>query len=176
MAEILLVRQEQAEIPEADREIARRVLFGIIDGLGEQGRKQWRRFFNGVMKLSPGEIIEIRTHRERIGVYHRRHMLLEARVFEAQEKFEEFGTFRAWLKIGSGFVVWAAGPKGGVVPIPKSISYAKLEQDDMEKVHADMVAFLRTAHAAKTLWPKMPAAQRVTAVETLLAEFGAFAE
>jgi hypothetical protein len=40
------------------------------------------------MKLEPGEIVEIRTHQERIGWYHRKHMALEQRVFEAQEKFE----------------------------------------------------------------------------------------
>jgi hypothetical protein len=38
MAEITLVRQPGAEIPEAARLAARDVLFGIIDGLGEQER------------------------------------------------------------------------------------------------------------------------------------------
>jgi len=171
MAEITLVRQQAAEIPEAEREIARRVLFGAIDGLGDRGRKQWRRFIGGLFKLEPGEMVEIRTHRERLGWYHRKHMALESRVFEAQEKFEDFETFRTWMKVGSGFVTWHAGPKGGVIPVPKSISYAKLEQGEMEQVHADIIAFLRTDHAAKTLWPKMAPALRANAIELVLAEF-----
>lgn len=171
MAEITLVRQDGAAIPEKDADAARRVLFGIVDGLGEQGRKQWRRFVNRLMKLEPGEMVELKTHQERIGWYHRKHMALEQRVFEAQEKFEHFDQFRVWLKVGSGFVDWLPGPKGGVIPVPKSISYAKLEQIEMEKVHADIVAFLRTEHAARTLWKHLPQAAQIDAIESVLADF-----
>ncbi|PJI54098.1 hypothetical protein CTI14_19645, partial [Methylobacterium radiotolerans] len=48
------------------------------------------------------------------------------------------------------------------IPVPRSISYAKLEQADMEQFHDDAVAFLRTAHAQKTMWPQ-PAAGRAAA-------------
>lgn len=172
MSDITLVRMQAGEIPEAERTVARNVLFGIVDGLGEQGKRQWRRFFNRLMKLEPGEIVEIRTHQERIGWYHRKHMALEQRVFEAQEKFETFDQFRVWLKVGSGFVDWLPGPKGGVIPVPKSISYAKLEQGEMEKVHEDIVAFLRTEHAGRTLWKHLAPMARIEAIEGLLEEFG----
>jgi hypothetical protein len=172
LAEITLVRQGPAEIPEAAKLAAREVLFGLIDGLGERGKKQWRRFFNSLMRLEPGEMVEIRTHQERIGWYHRKHMALEQRVFEAQEKFETFEQFRVWLKVGSGYVDWLPGPKGGVIPVPRSISYAKLEQGDMEKVHEDIVSFLRTDHAGRTLWKHLSATQRIEQVEFLLAGFG----
>ena len=172
MAEITLVRQQPTEIPEADKLAARRVLFGIVDGLGEQGQKAWRRFVNRLMKLEPGEIVEIRTHQERIGWYHRKHMALEQRVFEAQEKFEQFEQFRVWLKVGSGFVDWLPGPKGGVIPVPRSISYAKLEQGEMEQVHEQIVAFLRTEHAGRTLWKHLDERQRIEQIEFLLAGFG----
>lgn len=132
MAEITLVKQNPCEISEADRATANRVLCGVVDGLGELGKKQWRRFISGLMRLEPGEMVEIRTHKERTGWYHRKHMALEQMVFESQEKFTEFETFRTWLKVGSGFVDWHAGPKGGVIPVPKSLSYAKLEQGEME--------------------------------------------
>lgn len=172
MAEITLVRQQPVDIPEADRAAARNVLFGIVDGLGEPARKQWRRFVNRLMKLEPGEIVEIRTHQERIGWYHRKHMALEQRVFEAQEKFDSFDQFRVWLKVGAGYVDWLPGPKGGVIPVPRSISYARLEQVDMEKVHADIVAFLRTEHAGRTLWKHLSEAQRIENIEFLLGSFG----
>lgn len=171
MAEITLVRNQSQAISKDDADTARRVLFGAIDGHGEIGKKQWRRFVNGLFNLEPGEMVEIRTHRERLGWYHRKHMVLESRVFEAQERFDSFDQFRLWLKTGAGWVEWIPGPKGAVIPVPKSISYAKLEQTEMEKVHADMVAFLRTEHAAKVLWPKLPPLQRIDAIERLLAEF-----
>lgn len=172
MADITLVRQDSQPIAPADAEAARRVLFGMVDGLGETGRKSWRRFINRLMKLEPGEIVDIKTHQERIGWYHRKHMALEQRVFEAQDKFDNFDQFRVWLKVGSGFVDWLPGPKGGVIPVPLSISYAKLEQGDMEKVHADIVAFLREDHAGRTLWKHLDQARRIEMVEGLLAEFG----
>lgn len=171
MSEITLVRQQPSEIPEADREAVRRVLFGVVDGLGDKGRKAWRRLFNGLMRLEPGEMVEITTHKARLGWYHRKHMALEQSVFESQERFEEFESFRTWLKVGSGYVDWFPGPKGGVIPVPKSLSYAKLEQGDMERVHGEMVNFLRTEHAGRTLWKHLQPMARVTMIETILAGF-----
>lgn len=171
MADITLVRQHDTVIPEADREAARRVLFGAIDGLGEKGKRQWRRFVSSLFGMAPGEMVEIRTHRERLGWYHRKHMALESKVFEAQERFESFEQFRNWVKLGAGHCDWVPGPKGAVVPLPKSISYAKLEQADMEAFHAAAVEFLRTPHAIKTLWPKAAAHVRELAVEEVLTAF-----
>lgn len=171
MSEITLVRNDTT-ITEADKDAARRFIFGLIDGLGERGRRQWRRFWSGLVRMTPGEIATIQTHRERLGWFHRKHMKLESRLFEEQERFENFKQFRNWLKVGAGHVDWYPGPKGGVVPIPRSISYAELEQSDMEEVHAAMVAFVRTPHAQKTMWPHQPDSQRAEAIEQLLAEFG----
>lgn len=171
MSEIHLVRQDGA-IPEQDREAARRVLFGIVDGLGEQGRKAWRRFFNGLMRLEPGEMVEIRTHKERSGKFHRRHMAMEQRIFEAQERFEHFEQFRNWSKVGAGFCDWIVGPKGGVIPVPRSISYSKLEDDEMRQFHDDWVAFMRSDHAIKALWPKVDPRRAAEGMFLLLEEFG----
>jgi hypothetical protein len=171
VSQIVLVKQNPTEIPENDRAAARRVLFGLVDGLGDVGRKSWRRFINGLMKLEPGEMVEILTHKDRLGWYHRKHMALEQAVFEAQEKFDQFESFRTWLKVGSGYVDWYPGPKGGVIPVPRSLSYAKLEQGEMESVHEEMIKFLRTEHAGKTLWRHLSPAQRIDMIENLLDGF-----
>ena len=172
MSQITLVKQHQTEIPEADREAARRVLFGMVDGLGETGRKAWRRFVNGLMSLEPGEMVSIRTHKARSGPFHRRHMAIETAVFEAQEKFENFEQFRNWLKVGSGFCDWIAGPRGAVIPVPKSIAFDKLEDGEMRQVHDDMVAFLRTEHAGKALWKHLAPTDRTEMVESIFRGFG----
>ena len=171
MPVITLVRQDTAPLAPQDAEAARRVFFGIVDGLGERGRKQWRRLWNGLMRLQPGEMVEITTVQPRLGWYHRRHMALEQAVFEAQERFEDFESFRTWLKVGASFVDWYPGPKGGVIPVPRSISYAKLEQGAMEQFHNDAVAFLRTEHAGKTLWKHLGDCQRIQMIETILGGF-----
>ncbi|CBJ38312.1 conserved protein of unknown function, phage related [Ralstonia solanacearum CMR15] len=171
MSEITLVRMPSAEIPQPDREAARRVLFGAIDGLGEKGKKQWRRFVNGLFNLEPGEMVEIVTHKARSGPFHRRHMALEQRVFESQERIADFPQFRLWLKLGAGHVDWMPGVRGGVVPVPRSIAYSKLEDGEMREFHDAVVAFLRTPHAQKYLWPALPAMQADAAIEAVLAEF-----
>ena len=171
MPEITLVRQDAAAIAPQDAEAARRVIFGIVDGLGERGRKQWRRLWNGLMRLEPGEMVEITTVQPRLGWYHRKHMALEQAVFESQERFEDFESFRTWLKVGAAFVDWFPGPKGGVIPVPRSISYAKLEQGAMEQFHNDAVAFLRTEHAGRTLWRHLGSVQRIEMIETILRGF-----
>jgi hypothetical protein len=172
MSEITLVRQDQTEISEKDREVVRRVLFAQVDGLGERGKKQWRRLWNRIFKLQPGEMINLKTHQERIGWYHRKHMAMEAKVFEAQERFDDFKAFRDWLKVGSGHVDWYPGPKGGVIPVPRSISYSDLEQAAMEEFHGCAVEFFRTPHALKTLWPSSPPAHAAEAMSAVLNGFG----
>lgn len=171
MPEITLVRQDPVQVTEADKAVARRVIFGIVDGLGERGKKQWRRLWNNILRLEPGEMVDIKTHQARVGWYHRKHMALEQSVFEAQERFEDFESFRTWLKVGAAFVDWFPGPKGGVIPVPKSISYAKLEQGAMEQFHNDAVDFLRTDHAGKTLWRHLSPVNRITMIETILQGF-----
>lgn len=172
MAEITLVRQDPVQITESDKEAARRVIFGIVDGLGERGKKQWRRLWSNIMRLEPGEMVEVTTLQPRLGWYHRKHFALEQAVFEMQERFEEFESFRTWLKVGAGHVDWFPGPKGGVIPVPRSVSYAKLEQAEMEVFHAAAVEFLRTEHAGKTLWKHLSATNRIQMIETILAGFG----
>jgi hypothetical protein len=172
MADIILVRQQDVAVSDEDKAVARRVIFGIVDGLGERGRKQWRRLWNGLLRLEPGEMVEIKTHQQRLGWYHRKHMALESRLFEAQERFDNFEGFRDWLKVGAGFCDWYPGPKGGVFPVPRSTSYAKLEQAEMEQFHADAVAFLRSDHAGRTLWKHLDQTGRIAMIEGVLTAFG----
>jgi len=171
MVDITVVRRHDIELTEQERAIARKAVLEAVDGLGEKGQKQWRRLWNRLWKLEPGEAVSIRTHQERLGWYHRKHMALESAVFQTQERFDSLEAFRTWLKVGSGFVNWYPGPKGGVIPVPKSISYAKLEQADMEAFHAEAVIFLRQPYAQKTLWPHLDAGRASDMIEAILADF-----
>jgi hypothetical protein len=171
MADIILVRQQDMRLSEDELAVARRVMFGMIDGLGERGRKQWRRLWRNLLRLEPGEMVTIKTNQARLGWYHRKHMAMETAVFESQERFENFEGFRDWLKVGAGFCDWYPGPKGGVFPVPKSIAYEKTEQAEMEQFHADAVAFLRSDHAGKTLWKHLSVPARIDMIEAILGGF-----
>ena len=134
---------------------ARALLFGALDGFSREDKSAWRRFWKRLLRLQPGEIAQAEMVFPRSGPFHKRHMAIERSVFDAQEKFDDFDVFRAWLKVGAAWVIWAAGPKGGVVPIPKSISYAKADEEEFRQYHAKVVGFLRGPHAARYLWPHL---------------------
>jgi len=171
MPDFTLVKQDPREVPEAERAIARNFVFGVVDGLGERGKKQWRRLWNRIMDLEPGEMIEISTTQSRLGWYHRKHFGLMQALFESQERFDDFDQFIIWIKVGAGHVLWMPGSKGGVFPVPKSISYSKMEQGEFEEHHRKVVDFLRTEHAARTLWKHLKPTARIEMIESILGEF-----
>lgn len=135
---------------------ARALLFDAVDGFTRDDKRAWRRLWKRITGMEPGEMLSVETVFPRSGPFHRRHMKIEQAVFDAQERFENFGMLRYWLKVGAGWVKWAAGPKGGVVPIPKSISYAKADEEEFRCYHEQVIGFLRGPHAAKYLWPHLP--------------------
>ncbi|HEY8606609.1 MAG TPA: DUF1367 family protein [Noviherbaspirillum sp.] len=167
----MLVKQTDAELSQEQRQALRMALFELIDGLSDADKKTWRRLWNWVMQATAGEILSIETWTPRNSRFHRRHMKIEAEVFKSQERITGFEQFRTWLKIGAGFVDWMAGPKGGVVPVPRSISYKKCDEDTMRQFHEDAIVFLRTVHAQKYLWPHLPAEKAQEMVEGVLVRF-----
>jgi len=150
---ICRTNQEMPSGPALDG--VRSFLFGAIDGANRDDKKSWRRFWKRFVAMEPGEMAVVEMVFPRSGAFHRRHMKIEQDVFDAQERFQDFEQFRYWLKVGAAWVTWAAGPKGGVVPIPKSISYAKADEEEFRKYHAQVIDFLRGDHAARYLWPHL---------------------
>ncbi|MES2105633.1 MAG: hypothetical protein V4634_16555, partial [Pseudomonadota bacterium] len=68
----------------------------------------------------------------------------------------------------AGHVNWVPGAKGGIVPLPKSISYAGLDDAAMQQVHAAIAGFLRGPHAARYLWKQLDAQQAAAKMEAIL--------
>lgn len=147
------VTRTNIELPEKEAlEIVSRFLFVCFRGFGKQDDARWRRLWKRLINLEPGEMMVIETVFPRSGPYHRRHMAIEQQVFDAQDRFHNFEQFRYWLKVGAGWVTWAAGPSGGVVPIPKSISYRDADEAEFRMYHAQVIEFLHGPHAAVYLW------------------------
>lgn len=152
MSRIDIVRTDVAMPDSGKLEVVRTFLFQCLDGLGNDDRRSWRKFWKRITTMEPGEFVRAEMWFPRSGPFHRRHMKIEASIFDAQDRFDDFEMFRDWLKIGAAWVVWVPGPKGGIVPLPRSISYAKADQDEFEKYHAAVMNFLRGEHAAPYLW------------------------
>jgi hypothetical protein len=172
MSEILLVKQTSLDgFSEAEREAVRRFLFGLVDGQGKDGKKLWRRWWRIITEAEPGEMFRWAFKRDRSGPHHRRTMKLLNVVFDAQDRFEHFEMFLSWVKVGAGHVEWAPGPKGGIVPLPKSISYAAADQDEFTEFAANAEAFLRGEHAPRFLWRHLKQEQADQMMAALLEGF-----
>jgi hypothetical protein len=152
MSDIVIVRTDKELPDEKTRAVVRDFLFGVIDGIKQADAQAWRRFVKHIVGMGSGEMCRISVVFPRHRAFHRRHMLIESRVFDAQERFKDFEQFRNWLKIGAGFVDWVPGAKGGIVPLPRSISYAKTDQEEFELYHKNMIDFLYGEHCAPYLW------------------------
>lgn len=172
MTTICIVRTERA-MPVLDSvlNVIRDFLFGVVDGFTRDDKRAWRRVWKRIKAMEAGEMLVVDIVQPRSGPFHRRHMKIEQSVFDAQERFQSFEQFRVWLKVGAGWCDWCAGAKGGVVPIPKSISYAKADQDEFVKYHEAVIAFLREGHAARFLWRHL-GDQADEMMESILEGFG----
>lgn len=169
--EIVLVKQTDAQLSEEDKAAVRRFLMGHLSGATDKDTKAWNNFIRAMDQAGSGEFFTFKIERRRQGWYHRKHMATMSAVFKAQERIADFEAFRLWLKIGAGFVTWMAGPTGGVVPVPRSISYSSCSEEDMRAFHEDAVAFLLTEHACSYLWPKTDPATAQQGMDAILRKF-----
>lgn len=169
--EIVLVKQTDDVLSDDDRAVVRRFLMGHLSGATDKDTKAWNNFLRAMDGAGSGEFFTFKIERKRSGRFHRLHMAVVSAVFKSQERVEDFEAFRLWLKVGSGFVTWMTGPKGGVVPVPRSISYSSCSEEEMRSFHDGCVAFLRTDHAAHYLFPKAPIELAAAGLTELLAGF-----
>lgn len=171
MSRVTVIRTDGRLPDESVLVQVRQFLFGLFDGWRKDDKKGWRKIWKRLMDLEPGEFAVIEFVIPRSGPFHRRHFAILNAVFDAQERFDDFERFRDWLSIGAGHVTWVPGAKGGIVPLPKSISYSKADQHEFEEYHAKVMAFLRGEHAAVFLWKHL-GNDANWMVDSILSEFG----
>jgi len=169
--EIVLIKQTDARLEEPEATAVRGFLFQHLDGATDRDKRAWRQFVRALHEAGSGEFFSIRLERARVSWRHRKHMALEYKVFNAQERITDVEQFRLWLKLGAGFVDWMAGPKGGVFPVPRSISFTKCTEEEADDYRLRVVQFLRTAHAQHYLFPALSPAMAEQAMETILEPF-----
>lgn len=166
---LITKRASLAGMPEPQRATVRHVLMDAVGGLNSTHDSRWRRFVNKLLRAEPGEVFELVRVVERSGQFHRRHMALEQRLFDHQERWTALNAMRDWLKTGAGWVEWKPGARGGIVAVPRSTSYEQCSDDEMREVHEAMLAFLHTPHAMRFLWPHLDSQGRAAMLESVLA-------
>ncbi|MFA9439421.1 hypothetical protein ACDA63_07270 [Uliginosibacterium sp. sgz301328] len=139
-------------------------------GASPKDNRAYAKFLKAARELKKGSIT-FSWKEPRSGAYHRRHFAILARLFDAQEQFEDEDVFRKWLEVGAGYAVFAPGTDGQMVAIPKSISYESLDQAEFEPIHEAVMAFARSAYARAYLWPHLSDSDSWGMVESVMGEF-----
>lgn len=165
------MKRTDARLPEREADIVRRFLLQTIDGVTPRDQKAWRGFWRGVGDAGAGEYFTVTIKRRRNSRFHRLAMKVQTEVFKAQEQFEDFSIFRAWLKLGAGFVDLVPNPDGELRAIPKSTSFDDCSEDEMRQFFQDACAFLRTTRAQKSLWPALSPAMAERGMQAVLRKF-----
>lgn len=156
-------------IPEADRAAVRRFLFDAIRGLDAKHDKRWRRLWSRIWKSEPGEATQMVVLVPRSRKFHARHMAIENRLFESQERFALIEGLRNWLKTGAAFGHYElVGTR--MKFIPASLAYEECSNDQMHEFHDNAIAFLHTPRAQRTLWRHLSPAKRAEMLAAVLRE------
>lgn len=145
MARFTIQRTRQA-MPDAKQlEGARALLFGALDGLGEESMRAWRKFWGRVIKMEPGEIISLDMAFARNPRFHRKFFALVKIGFDAWEPElkhkgqpveKNFDQFREDLLIVAGFYTQTWNLDGQMTVRPRSISFASMDDAEFEQVYS----------------------------------------
>ena len=144
---------------------------GALVGFSRDDKRAYSRFTKILNDLEIGELLELRYFFKRDLRFHRKHMGLLRVFFESQEVFDNYDRFRDWTEVGAGHVNWIPGPDGVMQAIPKSISFAEIDDEEMRVVHEATKVFFRTERAQVTMWPNLDPGIRAAGAEGLLTYF-----
>lgn len=123
-------------------------LFKALDGLSEEDRKVWRRFWKRVISMQAGELIDVEMKLSRNPKFHRKFFALLNLGFEAWEPdarfkaykgdpiLKNFDRFREDVTILAGFYEQTFTLDGSMTLRAKSISFANMDDAEFEKVYS----------------------------------------
>lgn len=146
---------------------------GKLVGLGDKNARAYAKFKRDVIDMDVGETRELSWKVPRSLKFHRLFFVFLHALFEQQEQFADEEQLRAWLTVGAGYCDFVPGPTGRMVALPKSIAFARMDDDEFRTYVSAVWAFMRTEHAQRFLWPMVSPAVAAEGAETLLIGFDA---
>lgn len=148
------IHRTGAPLPDAKAlEGARALLFGALDGFGEEAKKSWRRLWGRLIQLEPGEIADVSIVVPRNPRFHRKFFALLKIGFDCWEPglahdgepvAKDFEQFREDVTIMAGHYVQTWTLEGEMRLRAKSISFAAMDDDEFERVYSSVADVLLT--------------------------------
>ena len=95
--------------------------------------------YDVVKKLKQGEVYFFEVKQERNIGFHRKFFALIKMIYENQDHYNNFDKLRKDLIISAGYYDEHTTIWGEVVQEAKSISFAKMSEDDFQKLYSDVL-------------------------------------
>ncbi len=126
---------------------ARALLFGALDGMTEDDKAGWRKFWKRIFAMAPNDLIHVEVSFPRNPKFHRKFFALLQVGFEAWEPgFEvsvrgepvgkNFERFRKDVTILAGFYEPAFALDGTLELEAKSIAFGSMDDAEFERVYS----------------------------------------
>lgn len=144
---------------------------GRLRGHSDADQRAYAKWRAAIDHLGPGDLVQFEFRLPRSPQHHRLFFAMVAALFERQEQFDDPEKLRQWLTVGAGYSDFVPGPTGRMVALPRSIAWTRMDEAEFAELHRAVIAFLRTPHAYRFLWPQLDDAAGEAAVEDFLAEF-----
>lgn len=153
MTRLTIMRNDQ---PASDqqREAARAYILGALDGFTEDDKRGWRKFWRKALGMEPGELLNVDVVFPRNWRFHKKFFALLTIGFEAWEPSRKhktykgkvvakrFEQFREDVTILAGWYEQTFDLDGRMKLRAKSISFAKMEQDEFEHLYSAVASVL----------------------------------
>lgn len=94
--------------------------------------------YDKVVKMQPGEILEVRAEKVRSPLNHRRFFAMLNIVYENQNHFKNIDSMRRWLICKSGRFREYTAPNGNKWYEHESMNYASMDEEAFAKLKQDV--------------------------------------
>lgn len=122
-----------------------------VHGMSEDDHKAWVKFKNFLAKMEPGESFQLEYKRPRNLQHHRKFMALVAVCSQYSEVYDNHEKALIAVKIAAGHCDFVPHPiSGELVALPKSISFANMDQTDFESFYEAAIQGI-LKHVLKTM-------------------------
>ena len=111
-----------------------RVMHGGLQAANQVEADKLSQFLGKEVKVSISQPRNIRFHKKYFA-------LLGAGRDMADTNYNA-EQFRAYVTVGAGYCEFLTDKEGGVVAIPKSISFAAMSEDEFERLYQDTISFI----------------------------------
>lgn len=123
-------------------------LFKLLDGMGDESRKCWRKFWKRMVRMDAGELIDVNMVFVRNPIFHRKFFALLNLGFESWEAGrthktykgepvrKSFERFREDVLILAGHYEQTFRLDGTMTLSAKSISFASIDDVEFERIYS----------------------------------------